>query len=85
MALTSPRGATPDAGFLLSFTFSFDDSIIAFFVAGSNTTLPIYVFSLIRRGITPEVNAIGSSVLVLSLTLLFTAQWLIRRRTRPIA
>ena len=71
------------AGFLLSFTFSFDDFIIAFFVAGSNTTLPIYVFSSIRRGITPEVNAIGSSVLFLSLTLLFTAQWLIRRRTRP--
>ncbi len=72
------------AGFLLSFTFSFDDFIIAFFVAGSNTTLPIYVFSSIRRGITPEVNAIGSSVLLLSLTLLFTAQWLFRRRARPI-
>ncbi len=84
MALTSPRGATPDAGFLPSFTFSFDDIIIAFFVAGSDTTLPIYVFSSIRRGITPEVNAIGSSVLVLSLTLLFTAQWLIRRRTCPV-
>ncbi len=38
------------AGFLLSFTFSFDDFIIAFFVAGSETTLPIYVFSSIRRG-----------------------------------
>ncbi len=71
------------AGFLLSFTFSFDDFIIAFFVAGSNTTLPVYVFSSIRRGITPEVNAIGSSVLFFSLTLLFTAQWLIRRRARP--
>ena len=40
------------AGFLLSFTFSFDDFIIAFFVAGSETTLPIYVFSSIRRGVT---------------------------------
>ncbi len=72
------------AGFLLSFTFSFDDFIIAFFVAGSNTTLPIYVFSSIRRGITPEVNAIGASMLALSLTLLFTAQWLVRRRTRQM-
>ena len=70
------------AGFLLSFTFSFDDFIIAFFVAGSKTTLPIYVFSSIRRGITPEVNAIGSSMLALSLTLLFAAQWLVRRRAR---
>ena len=41
------------AGFLLSFTLSFDDFIIAFFVAGSNTTLPIYVLSSIRRGVTP--------------------------------
>lgn len=67
------------AGFLLSFTFSFDDFVIAFFVAGSNTTLPIYVFSSIRRGITPEVNAIGTMVLALSLILLITAQVVLQR------
>lgn len=67
------------AGFLLSFTFSFDDFIISFFVAGPNTTLPIYVFSSIRRGITPEVNAIGSMVLGVSLTLLIVAQVILRR------
>lgn len=67
------------AGFLLSFTFSFDDFIIAFFVAGSETTLPIYIFSSIRRGVTPEINAIGSMVLVLSLFLLVTAQLLLRK------
>ncbi len=70
------------AGFLLSFTFSFDDFIISFFVAGPNTTLPIYVFSSIRRGITPEVNVIGSMVLGVSLTLLIIAQVLLRRRDR---
>ena len=69
------------AGFLLSFTFSFDDFIISFFVAGSNTTLPIYVFSSIRRGITPEVNAIGTMVLAVSLTLMVLAQALLRART----
>ncbi len=68
------------AGFLLSFTFSFDDFIISFFVAGPNTTLPIYVFSSIRRGITPEVNAIGTIVLAVSLILLVTAQFLLRAR-----
>lgn len=67
------------AGFLLSFTFSFDDFIIAFFVAGSETTLPIYVFSSIRRGVTPEINAIGTMVLAVSLILLITAQILLRR------
>ena len=66
------------AGFLLSFTFSFDDFIIAFFVAGSQTTLPIYVFSSIRRGVTPEINAIGTMVLAVSLTLLIAAQFLLR-------
>ena len=70
------------AGFLLSFTFSFDDFIISFFVAGANTTLPVYVFSSIRRGITPEVNVIGSMVLGVSLTLLVFAQLLLRSRDR---
>jgi spermidine/putrescine transport system permease protein len=70
------------AGFLLSFTFSFDDFIIAFFVAGSETTLPIYVFSSIRRGVTPEINAIGSMVLGVSLTLLIAAQFLLRAKDR---
>ena len=66
------------AGFLLSFTFSFDDFIIAFFVAGSETTLPIYIFSSIRRGVTPEINAIGTMVLGVSLLMLITAQLLLQ-------
>jgi spermidine/putrescine transport system permease protein len=73
------------AGFLLSFTFSFDDFVIAFFVAGSKTTLPIYVFASIRRGVTPEINAIGTVVLAVSLTLLMGSQLLLRRRARPSA
>lgn len=71
------------AGFLLSFTFSFDDFVIAFFVAGSKTTLPIYIFASIRRGVTPEINAIGTVVLTVSLILLFSAQFLLRRGERP--
>jgi spermidine/putrescine transport system permease protein len=67
------------AGFLLAFTFSFDDFIIAFFVAGSQTTLPVYVFSSIRRGVTPEINAIGTMVLAVSLLLLVTAQAILQR------
>jgi spermidine/putrescine transport system permease protein len=67
------------AGFLLAFTFSFDDFIIAFFVAGSQTTLPVYVFSSIRRGVTPEINAIGTMVLGVSLLLLIAAQAMLQR------
>ena len=73
------------AGFLLSFTFSFEDFIIAFFVAGPNNTLPIYIFASIRRGITPEINAIGAIVLIVSMTLLILAQFILRvgRSARP--
>ena len=70
------------AGFLLAFTFSFDDFIIAFFVAGSKTTLPMYVFASIRRGVTPEINAIATSVLVASLLLIGIARLLMREK-RP--
>jgi spermidine/putrescine transport system permease protein len=68
------------AGFLLSFTFSLDDYVIASFVAGPIVTLPIYVFASIRRGVTPEINAIGTAVLTTSIILLFGAQLLLRRR-----
>ncbi len=71
------------AGFLLSFTFSFDDFVIAFFVAGSQTTLPIYVFSSIRRGVTPEINAIGTMVLAVSLVSLIVAQGILQRGRKP--
>jgi spermidine/putrescine transport system permease protein len=69
------------AGFLLSFTFSFDDFIIAFFVAGTKTTLPIYVFASIRRGVTPEINAISTMVLIASVLLISSARVLMRERT----
>ncbi|AYC31506.1 ABC transporter permease [Pseudomonas cavernae] len=68
------------AGFLLAFTFSFDDFIVAFFVAGSETTLPIYIFSSIRRGVTPEINAISTLIICVSLALLFTSRYLQNRR-----
>jgi spermidine/putrescine transport system permease protein len=72
------------AGFLLAFTFSFEDFIIAFFVAGPNVTLPIYVFSSIRRGVTPEINAVGTVVLLTSLLLLVAAQVILQRSSRTL-
>jgi ABC-type spermidine/putrescine transport system permease subunit II len=51
-------------------------------VVGSKTTLPIYVFSSIRRGITPETNVIATLVLAVSLTLLIAAQILMWTRNR---
>lgn len=70
------------AGGLLAFTFSLEDYIITSFVAGPYSTLPIYVFASIRRGVTPEINAIGTVILFASFSLLIVAQWLIRRSER---
>ena len=66
------------SAFLLSFTFSFDDFIIAFFVAGSETTLPVYVFSSIRRGVTPEINAIATLILTFTILLLLASHLLMK-------
>ena len=53
------------AGWLLAFTLSFDDLVIASFVSGpGSSTLPIVVFSKVRLGVTPEINAIGSLMIV---------------------
>ncbi|MDH2294772.1 ABC transporter permease [Cobetia sp. 1AS1] len=49
------------SGFLLSFTLSLDDFVISFFTAGpESATLPIYIWSAIRKGVTPEINAIAT-------------------------
>ncbi|MBR1975585.1 MAG: ABC transporter permease, partial [Phascolarctobacterium sp.] len=45
------------AGALMAFTLSIDDFIISFFVAGPNsTTLPLYIYAMVKRGISPEIN-----------------------------
>lgn len=49
------------AGFFLAFTLSFDDFVISFFTSGpESVTLPIYIWGAIRRGVSPEINAIGA-------------------------
>jgi spermidine/putrescine transport system permease protein len=71
------------AGFLLSFTFAFDDYLITTFVNGQGTsTLPLYVFSQIRRGVTPATNAIASIMLLVTLGLLIGGQYLLTRNSR---
>ncbi len=55
------------AGALLSFIVSLDDFLISFFVAGGSTqTLPMYIFSIIRSGATPVVNAVSTILLLVS-------------------
>ncbi len=68
------------AGFLLAFTFSFDDFIIAFFTRGQEQTLPIFLFASIRRGVSPVVNATAASLLGFSMVMFVAAAWLMRRQ-----
>lgn len=58
------------AGGLMAFTLSVDDFIITFFTAGpGSTTLPLAIFSMLKMGVTPEINAVSSVVIVFTLVL----------------
>ena len=71
------------AGALLAFTFSFDDFVLTFFVSGaSSTTLPLKIFSMLRFGVSPVVNAVATVMLVVTLTCIFTASLIVRRHGR---
>lgn len=68
------------SGALLAFTLSLDDFIITFFTTGPGaTTLPIYVYGLLRRVITPEVNALSTIWILAVLVLVFISRQLERR------
>lgn len=68
------------SGWLLSFTLSLDDVIVSSFVTGpSYEILPIRVFSMVRIGVSPEVNALATLLLVISAVLVLVAQLIIRR------
>jgi len=68
------------AGWLLAFTLSLDDLVIASFVSGPGaTTLPMYIFSKVKLGVTPDINALASLIiLVVTVTLLIA--WMAMRR-----
>jgi len=69
------------SGWLLAFTLSLDDVVIASFVAGpSSTTLPMKVFSSVRLGISPKINALAT-IMVLAVSLAAVVGWWIMARS----
>ena len=57
-------------GALLAFTLSIDDFVITFFTAGpGSTTLPLRIYSMVKLGVTPEINALSSMMLLVSMAL----------------
>ena len=61
------------AGALFAFTLSLDEFIITLFLIGGHNTLPIYIYTQVKFGITPEVNALATLLLAASLTLIAVA------------
>lgn len=69
------------SAFLLSFTLSFDDVIISYFVSGPTfTILPLQIYSLIREGIKPELNALCTLIFLMTLILIFSTQKLMKKQ-----
>ena len=68
------------ASWLLSFTLSLDDLVISSFVAGPATnTLPMLIYSKVRLGISPEINALASIIIAIVGSCVIGAGWLMRR------
>ncbi|MGE0007581.1 MAG: ABC transporter permease [Parvibaculaceae bacterium] len=68
-------------GALLAFIISMDDLVITYFIAGAETqTLPIFIFSMLRRGIKPEINAIAVMMLMFSFIIASLGLYLRTRR-----
>jgi len=63
---------------LLAFTLSFDEIPVTFFLTGRENTLPMYIYSTLRRGFTPEINAIATIIVVASLGVILLSIKLLR-------
>ena len=55
------------AGFLMSITLSIDEFVITYFTVGPQMTLPIFIYTQIKFGVTPEVNAVATVILVVTI------------------
>ncbi|EMT6574785.1 TPA: spermidine/putrescine ABC transporter permease PotC [Providencia rettgeri] len=76
------------AGWLLSFTLSMDDVVVSSFVTGpSYEILPLKIYSMVKVGVSPEVNALATVLLIMSLLLVCLSQWVMRdkysKKARP--
>jgi spermidine/putrescine transport system permease protein len=70
------------AGAMLAFVISMDDFIITLMVGGAGTTtLPVYIYSMIRRGLTPEINAVCTVLLFFSIAIV-TAYWIVSKKSQ---
>ena len=70
------------AGALLAFTLSLDDFVVSFFTSGpGSTTLPILIYSSVKRGLTPDINALSTLLLLGSILATVSVMFFQRGRT----
>jgi spermidine/putrescine transport system permease protein len=68
------------AGAMLAFTLSLDDFVISFFTHGpKSVTLPIFIYASIKRGLTPEIHALSTVMLLFTVVLVVIAERISRR------
>jgi len=80
LPMTAPAVA---AGWLLSFTLSLDDVIVSFFVTGPDfEILPLKIYSMVRLGVKPEVNALCTLLFIFTLLSVMTAHFLVKEKNR---
>ena len=73
------------SGWLLAFTMSLDDLVIASFVSGpGNSTLPMVIFSKIRLGVSPEVNALATIMILIVAIGVVAAMWQMRKKENAL-
>ncbi len=71
------------AGWLLAFTLSLDDLVVASFVTGPGaSTLPMVIFSKVRLGVSPDINALATIIIAIVAIGVGIAMWLMRRGAR---
>jgi len=83
LLVSAPMLAAPlAAAFFLSVTFSWDEFIIAFLLTRFDVTLPVEIWSMLKSGLSPATNAVGSLVFLVSVTLVILLELLIFRRAK---
>ncbi len=83
LLVSAPMLAAPlSAAFFLSVTFSWDEFIIAFLLTRFDVTLPVEIWSMLKSGLSPATNAVGSLVFLVSVTLVIVLELTIFRRAR---
>ena len=69
------------AGAMLAFTLSLDDFVISFFTAGPESqTLPLFIYAAVRRGVTPEIHALSTLVVLVTVILVIGTERLTRKK-----